>query len=107
MTRSATSWRTATLLAPSWDAKVERLANELAVLEDETGGRVYRLDEEQLPRAETKMRDLSKRAAKLGLDEPRLVTVAEEFVPDTWPGDMSGMTFDEWQVRGKRCGSPT
>ena len=64
---------------------------------------MLRLDSYQLARGEIKMRDLAKRAAKLGLDEPRLRTVAEEMVPVPWPGLM-GTQLDPGGVgrKGRR-----
>ena len=82
------------------DAEVERLSNEVAAAEAQTGGRVLRLNDEQMHRGEIKMRDLAKRAKKLGLDEPRLRVVAEEMVPVPWPGLTSRWSREEWEKRG-------
>ena len=82
------------------DAEVERLSNEVAAAEAQTGGRVLRLNDEQMHRGEIKMRDLAKRAKKLGLDEPRLRVMAEEMVPVPWPGLTSRWSREEWEKRG-------
>ena len=83
------------------DAEVERLSNEVAAAEALTGGRVLRLNPEQLHRGEIKMRDLAKRAEKLGLEAPRLRTVAEGLVPAPRPKD-SRMSPLEWEEKGDK-----
>jgi 2'-5' RNA ligase len=78
---------------PEWRAADEAVqAGERVTAEAErvAGGRVFRLREDQLHQANKKINDLARRAAKLGLAEPRIVPMGDEFHPVMKDGQPTG-----------------
>ena len=77
------------------DELVRRLEAEESRAEAEAGGRVFLMTDGQFHKAEIKLRDLAKRAKKLGLAEPKLIERGEDFQPN--PRPEGAEVIKDWQ----------